>query len=136
MSGRHGLNERTVAQIQSVLARFPQVVKAVLFGSRAKGVQKPGSDIDLALYGEGLDWRILGRIEDALDDLLLPYTFSLLHHHGRTDPEVAGHIERVGLPFYRRAGEVGIGSAACKHGDSPAERSAPASPAARQSDHP
>lgn len=104
MNDRHGLNERTVAQIQGVLARFPEVEHAVLFGSRAKGVPKPGSDIDLALSGAGLDWRVLGRIEDALDDLLLPYTFSLLHHHERTDPEVAGHIARVGLPFYHREG--------------------------------
>jgi uncharacterized protein len=104
VSGRHqhGLSERTVAQIQGALARFPEVEKAVLFGSRAKGVQKPGSDIDLALSGAGLDWRLLGRIDDALDDLLLPYTFSLLHHDDRTDREVAGHIARVGLPFYRR----------------------------------
>lgn len=104
MSARHGLTERTVEQIQEVLARFPQVEAAVLFGSRAKGVQKPGSDIDLALFGVGLDWRLVGRIEDALDDVLLPYSFSLLHHHERTDRAVAEHIARVGVPFYRRDG--------------------------------
>lgn len=98
----HGLSEETVAQIGKVLAQFPEVQKAVLFGSRAKGVQKPGSDIDLALYGDGLDWRALGRIEDALDDLLLPYTFSLLHHDERMDAEVAAHIGRVGVVFYTR----------------------------------
>lgn len=106
MSVSHGLKEETVARIQEVLARFPAVERAVLFGSRAKAVQKPGSDIDLALYGEGLDWRVLGRIEEALDDLLLPYTFSLLHHDERTDAAVAGHIARVGLPFYRRDGAL------------------------------
>lgn len=98
----HGLNERTVTQIKGVLARFPEVRKAVLFGSRAKGVQKPGSDIDLALTGDGLDWRLLGRIEDALDDLFLPYGFSLLIHCEGTDPDVAEHIRRVGFVFYLR----------------------------------
>jgi hypothetical protein len=43
-----------------------------------------------------------GRIEDELDDLLLPYTFSLLRHDTRTDSEVAEHIARVGVPFYQR----------------------------------
>ena len=81
----HGLSRQTVQQIQDVLAHFPEVGKATLFGSRAKGLAKDGSDIDLALYGEGLDWRVLGRIEDELDDLLLPYAFSLLHHDTRTD---------------------------------------------------
>jgi uncharacterized protein len=103
---RHGLSTRTMEQIQAVLARFPEVGRAVLFGSRAKGTAKLGSDIDLALYGEGLDWRVLGCIEDELDDLLLPYTFSLLHHHDRTDPEVAAHIARVGIAFYEREGAV------------------------------
>jgi hypothetical protein len=45
---------------------------------------------------------VLGRIEDELDDLLLPYTFSLLHHDTRTDSEVAAHIVRAGVPFYQR----------------------------------
>lgn len=98
----HGLSRSTVERIQDVLAHFPQVARAVLFGSRAKGAARPGSDIDLALYGEGLDWRVLGRIEDELDDLLLPYNFSLLHHDARTDSEVAAHLARVGLPFYQQ----------------------------------
>jgi len=101
---QHGLSELTVERIQGVLAHFPQVASAVLFGSRAKGTARSGSDIDLALYGEGIDWRVLGRIEDQLDDLLLPYTFSLLHHDIRTDSEVVAHIARVGIPFYRREG--------------------------------
>ena len=99
---RHGLSARTVQQIQGALARFPEVERAALFGSRAKGTAQRGSDIDLALYGKGLDWRMLGRIEDELDDLLLPYTFSLLHHHDRTDSEVAAHVARVGVAFYER----------------------------------
>jgi len=98
----HGLSRQTVERIQDVLIHFPEVWSAVLFGSRAKGIARPGSDIDLALCGEGLDWRVLGRIEDELDDLLLPYSFSLLHHDARTDAEVAAHIARVGLPFYQR----------------------------------
>ena len=46
----HGLTSGTVDRIRSVLARFPQVEKAVLYGSRAKGNYKRGSDIDLTLY--------------------------------------------------------------------------------------
>lgn len=104
----HGLSKKTVEQIQGVLTHHPEVGQAVLFGSRAKGTARPGSDIDLALYGEGLDWRVLGRIEDELDDLLLPYTFSLLRHDARTEAEVAAHIARVGLPFYQREETVAV----------------------------
>lgn len=96
------LSPKTVEQIAGVLALFPEVEKAVLFGSRAKGTQKPGSDIDLSLMGEALDWRLIGKIYDALDDLLLPYRFSLILLDRETDPDVAAHIARVGITLFQR----------------------------------
>jgi len=97
-----GLNEKTIARIAGVLECFPEVEKALLFGSRAKGTHRPGSDIDLALVGIDLNWRKLGRIDNALDDLLLPYRFSLIEFGSKTDPNVAAHIRRVGKTFYER----------------------------------
>ena len=102
MNPPHGLPAQTMAQIAGVLAHFPEVEAAVLFGSRAKGTHKPGSDIDLSLTGEALDWRTIGKIYDALDDLLLPYRFSLILLDRTTDPAVAAHIARVGLPLFQR----------------------------------
>ena len=102
MTPKHGLAEKTIAQVISVLARFPEVKKALLFGSRAKGTYKRGSDIDLALIGDELDSRAVGRIDSALDDLPVPYRFSLIRFCDRTDPEVAAHIQRVGIPLFQR----------------------------------
>ena len=98
----HGLSPATVEAVASVLRRFPPVEEAILFGSRAKGVARPGSDIDLALVGPGLDWSLLGCVEGALDDTLLPYRFSLATLDSATDPDLRAHILRVGQPFYRR----------------------------------
>ena len=100
MNSIHGLPNPKVRQIADVLTRFPEVERAVLFGSRAKGIHRPGSDIDLALVGEALDWRTIGKIYDTLDDLLLPYRFSLIIYDGNTDPDVAAHIIRVGIPIF------------------------------------
>ena len=102
MKPKHGLSDRTVSQIAGVLERFPVVEGAILFGSRAKGVQRRGSDIDRALEGIGLTWRVLGKIENELDDLLLPYKFSLIIYDEKTDSAVAAHIQRVGCTFYER----------------------------------
>ncbi|MEK7728888.1 MAG: nucleotidyltransferase domain-containing protein [candidate division KSB1 bacterium] len=99
---KHGLEEKAVTQIQSVLAAFPAVEKAVLYGSRAKGNFKPGSDIDLALYGSGLSLQALHRIEDALDDLLLPYHIDLAIFARIANAELREHIQRVGVVFYER----------------------------------
>lgn len=102
MSPRHGLAQNTVERITRVLARFPEVEEAILFGSRAKATHKPGSDIDLALVGKDLNWRVVGRIYDTLDDLLLPYRFSLIIEDTNTDPAVVAHIERVGILLFQR----------------------------------
>lgn len=109
---KYGLPEHTVDQICAVLAQYPQVQRAVLYGSRAKGNFKPGSDIDLSLHGPDLTPRLCATIADALDDLLLPYSidlsvFALLHH-----PELEAHIQRVGVVFFERDGaEAGACSA-------------------------
>ena len=68
----------------------------------AKATHKRGSDIDLALVGPVLNWRRVGAIYDALDDLLLPYRFSLIVQDAHTDPDVAAHIARVGIPLFQR----------------------------------
>lgn len=102
MNAKHGLNEKTIKDIISALARFPEVERAVLFGSRAKGTHRTGSDIDLALTGDALNTRLVGRIEDALDELLLPYQFSLVILSQKTDPDVAAHIDRVGIILFQK----------------------------------
>lgn len=85
-------------------ARPPLVEKAALYGSRAKGNFKNGSDIDLALYGRDLNLTALHRIEDALDDLLLPYHIDLALASRITSEELLEHIQRVGVVFYERDG--------------------------------
>src|SRR5437870_2386798 len=102
MNHRHGLSQDAVDRITGVLARFPGVEQVILFGSRAKATPKSGSDIDLALVGAGLDWRVVGKVYDPLDDLLLPHRFSLIVYDKNADPEVAAHIHRVGIPLFRR----------------------------------
>ena len=98
----YGLNESTIARIQEVLARFEDVQKALLYGSRAKGNYRAGSDIDLTLYGAGLSLDKLGTISSELDDLLLPYTIDLSIFERLANPDLREHIERAGVVFYDR----------------------------------
>ncbi len=99
----HGLNDKTVAQIRRVLSLQQSVEKAVLYGSRAKGNYRSGSDIDLTLFGSKLDPRILARIEEEMDDLLLPYRVDISIFSELTHPELIDHIRRVGIPFYEKS---------------------------------
>jgi uncharacterized protein len=97
-----GLTENAVAQIHAFFSRHPQVEKAVLYGSRAKGNFKEGSDIDLALFGVDLTPEILGHIQGELDDGPLPHRFDLSLFTQITHTELIEHIHRVGMVFYEK----------------------------------
>jgi uncharacterized protein len=96
-----GLPQTAVERIREVLAHYPAVEKAVLYGSRAKGTHRPGSDIDLTLCGSSLDHTQLTRIENELDDLLLPYQMDLSIFSELTHPALLDHIRRVGVTIYQ-----------------------------------
>ncbi|HUD49716.1 MAG TPA: nucleotidyltransferase domain-containing protein [Candidatus Baltobacteraceae bacterium] len=102
MSANHGLTDATMAQIHEALSRFPEVDKAILYGSRAKGDYKPGSDVDLTLLGAGLTQKILGRIQDELEDGQLPYRFDLSILSQITHGDLIEHIRRGGVVFYEK----------------------------------
>ena len=88
--------------MNGVFAQFSEVEKAMLYGSRAKGTYRPGSDIDLTLMGPGLNLKTLFRIETELDDLLLPYKIDLSIFDHIDNPGLVDHIRRMGKVFYQR----------------------------------
>ena len=93
-----GLPGHVIPKNCDVLKRYPQVEKALLYGSRAKATHKIGSDIDLTLYGgTDLTLNVLLRIANDLDDLVLPYIFDLSIFRDITDPDLIAHIRRVGV---------------------------------------
>jgi predicted nucleotidyltransferase len=97
-----GLPSDTLARMQTVFAHYPQVEKVLIYGSRAKGNFRPGSDIDLTLVGSELDSSVLDRILVELDEINTPYLLdvSLFDQIGSED--LLNHIERVGEVFYQK----------------------------------
>ena len=96
----YGLPLTAVSRIQSVFTRYPQISQVILYGSRAKGNFRPGSDIDLTVKGKGLTYDDLNRLELDLDDLLLPYKIDLSLYNMLDHAGLLAHIERVGKLFY------------------------------------
>ena len=99
----HGLSAQTVERIVRALAHYPEIEQAVLYGSRAKGNYRNGSDIDLTLFGDGLNFSLLTRLDNELDDLLLPYKFDISVFADLRHPDLLDHIRRVGVAFYEKA---------------------------------
>jgi predicted nucleotidyltransferase len=99
-TAQYGLGSSAITAIQNVLKKHPKVIKAILYGSRAKGNYRPASDIDLSLQGEQLDYSELVKIDNELDDLLLPYTIDLSLYPSIENPDLIDHIEQVGQVLY------------------------------------
>ncbi len=102
--GGGGLSPRIVGLLRQILADFPEVEQAVLYGSRAKGAHKPGSDIDLTLFGDRLTSDIRSKIAARLDESPIPYTVDLSLFAELNHTKLREHIDRVGVVFYERQG--------------------------------
>lgn len=100
LAERCGLSSATIAALQQVFSQHSEVEQVLLYGSRAKGTARKGSDIDLTLLGDQLDYRLLNRIETEIDDLLLPYSLDLSLFKQIDNPDLLDQIRRVGLIFY------------------------------------
>lgn len=95
-SSRFGLDAKTIERLRLVFSRYPQIEKVLVYGSRANGNYKPGSDIDLTIIGKSIDLSTRLKIEGEIDDLLLPYKVDLSLFHEIENPDLIDHIRRVG----------------------------------------
>jgi len=95
-----GISESVLLNIKTVFSNYPEVEKVVLFGSRAKGNFYEGSDIDIAVFGEKLNFEKLLAISIDLDKIDLLQTIDLVHFEKIKEAELKKHIERVGIKIY------------------------------------
>ncbi|MFZ4566130.1 MAG: nucleotidyltransferase domain-containing protein [Prochlorococcaceae cyanobacterium] len=103
-----GIPEASQQKLLNLLTQQPRLEAVWLFGSRAMGRQRSGSDIDLCLEGMDLSHDDRLRLMAAVDDLLLPWQVDLVLQHELPD-DLRGHVQRVGRCVWRRA--AGPGSA-------------------------
>jgi predicted nucleotidyltransferase len=99
---KYGIPDNALEKVVGAISRESRVEGIVLYGSRAKETFRVGSDIDLCLEATGLDSPALLRIENELDDLLLPWKIDIAIRDRIRDPDLLEHISRVGKTLYRR----------------------------------
>lgn len=98
-SSSSGLPFNVIDAMQGVFSHHHEIESVILYGSRALGDFREGSDIDLTIVGS-LDHRQLLKVELELDDLMLPYKMDLSLRHEIDNPSLIEHINRVGKIFY------------------------------------
>jgi predicted nucleotidyltransferase len=85
--------------MRTVFERHPEITAVKLFGSRAKGTQRPESDVDLALWGD-VDVLAAESIAAELDELPLPYHYDVKPFASIKLQSLRDHIERVGITIF------------------------------------
>lgn len=94
---KFGLTQSDLDYIIQVLGNFPEIQKTLLFGSRVKGNYKPGSDIDIAIVGDGVNFDTLSKLHALLEEQSpLPYFFDIVDCTHLTHLELKEHIDRLG----------------------------------------
>ena len=96
----YGLNDRDIQTLFGILNKFDEVENVYLYGSRAKGTHKLGSDIDLAIMNEGVSEKTIRTIKSEIEDSSLPYFVDITNFTTLNHKELAEHIQRVGVSFY------------------------------------
>ena len=99
---KYGLLEPDLDHILSILTENRKIQEVILFGSRAKGNNSPGSDIDIAIRGAGLKLDDIIEAKIAFDELSLPYTLDLVIYDQIKDSALVEHINRVGILLFNR----------------------------------
>lgn len=98
-----GLPLQAVEKLRRIFGQYPQIERVLIYGSRAKGNYRAGSDIDLTIEGKTLGLTEMLAIENDIDDLLLPWMVDLSLLHQIDNPDLVDHVHRVGIPFYMKS---------------------------------
>lgn len=100
---KFGLSDTVIRELQDVFRRHANIEKVLIFGSRSKGNYRAGSDIDLAVVGQGIDYSQLLAIQCEIDDLELLYSIDLLDYQKEKGTPIGDHIDRGAQIFYEAA---------------------------------
>ncbi len=103
MNNSFGIYDKSFTLIRESLAEFPEIEKAVIFGSRAMGNHKKGSDIDIAICGENVNHNTTSRLYGKLnEELPIPYFVDVVNYNLINLEELKEHIENNGKIIYER----------------------------------
>jgi predicted nucleotidyltransferase len=97
-----GLSTRALQLLRDLFAAEPAVQRVIVYGSRAMGNFRRGSDIDLALDAPSMDYGVFMRMRTRIDDLMLPWEVDLALISHIDNPDLLAHIARVGKPLWVR----------------------------------
>ena len=96
----YGIKDDYWKRLETVFVSHKNIEKVILYGSRAKEINRPYSDVDIILVGENIENREFCNILNEIDDLLLPFIFDISVYHSIKDSNLIESINRTGVIIY------------------------------------
>ncbi len=102
----YGVPVKIFQSIVATIYKNKKIKKVVLFGSRAKGNYKKGSDIDIAVFSKNLSYNEFMKIKVDLAELMIPYTIDAINFSSIKNNNLIEHIKRVGKVLFNSNSKV------------------------------
>ena len=99
---QYGLSHDTIKLLNEIFSNYSQITEVLIYGSRAKGNFSDGSDIDLTLKGNDIDFTTLQQLGNSIDNLLLPWLVDLSIFSSIKNKDLIEHINRIGKSLYKK----------------------------------
>jgi predicted nucleotidyltransferase len=96
-----GITEKSFRLIIDTLKQYPEIQKTILFGSRALGNYKNGSDIDIAIVGKNIDLGFCIKLSAHFNQKLpIPYKVDIINYILLKNSGLKQHIDNKGIVIY------------------------------------
>ena len=86
--------------MNDTFAKTANLQQVILYGSRAKGNNRPFSDVDITLIGDSLTDDDLADVAFRLSESSLPYFCDVSLFSRLDNPALIDHIKRCGKIIY------------------------------------
>lgn len=90
------INQKIIDDIQHIAAKYSEIEKIVLFGSRARGDNSDRSDIDLAIFTKNKIFNNWLSFYDKIDEMETLIKLDLVHISENIDKRLLENIENEG----------------------------------------
>ncbi|PIQ34434.1 MAG: DNA polymerase subunit beta [Zetaproteobacteria bacterium CG_4_9_14_3_um_filter_49_83] len=95
-----GLSDSILGDLRRVFSAYPEIEQVLIFGSRAKGAFKDGSDIDLAVIASAMSDQRFTQLWNELDGLPLVFKMDVLHWDRLGNERLKNKIPGEGKVLY------------------------------------
>jgi predicted nucleotidyltransferase len=100
-----GIYPKSYLEILNFFDSCSSIDEVIIYGSRAKGNYREGSDIDITLKGN-ITKEDFSKLWHDLEDSFIPYKFDISIFKELQSQSLIEHIQRVGKTLYKRKSDT------------------------------